>query len=310
MRALATRLVLACALLSGCATPRVAAYVDGQPVPLEELAHRAARYHEGTDARFPLGADARRLREVLSHIIDDRLEAREAARLRVAVTSAEVDRALESVARAHRISRPELLAEAKRQGLSEGEYREELARQVLDGKLVAPLANGLVVDEVDRQLAYREYVRERVADHRVVVQMVSLQVKSPGGEAEMRLADDIVQRVRAGGDFCAEVQAHGTALERSPEREGCGTLEPQPVERFLPPIVTALRAMQPGDVSLPVRAAPDAIVALRLVGPAPIPRYDAVRDEIAEKAWATKLERARRAWLDGLRAHARIDIRL
>ena len=69
-------------------------------------------------------------------MIDERLEEMVADRAHVSVSSDEIDAALRQVAAAADVSVPRLLIAALRQGLTEQVYRDELRRQILEGKLV------------------------------------------------------------------------------------------------------------------------------------------------------------------------------
>jgi peptidyl-prolyl cis-trans isomerase SurA len=125
----------------GAIVERVVAVVGERPILLSDLLHRAephlARIRDAAldDARR-VAAESTLHRELLERMIDERLEEVAADRAHLAVSPDEIDAALRNIATAARISVPELVEEAKRQGLAEQAYRDELRRQILEAKLL------------------------------------------------------------------------------------------------------------------------------------------------------------------------------
>lgn len=141
---------------------RVIAVVGREPILASELHARATPFL----ARVPAGAsqaeraamEQKLFRELLDKVIDERLEEREAERVHLTVAPDEIDRALASVAARNGMSVPRLLEEARTSaGLDERAYREEVRRQILEGKLLMSLpgARKLQVSdaEIDARLA-------------------------------------------------------------------------------------------------------------------------------------------------------------
>jgi peptidyl-prolyl cis-trans isomerase SurA len=75
-------------------------------------------------------------KELLARMVDETLEAAFAAAGHVGVTPDEVDHAEAAVAQQNSLRVDQLEDEALKQGLSRRDYRAEIARQVLEGKLV------------------------------------------------------------------------------------------------------------------------------------------------------------------------------
>jgi len=118
---------------------RVVAVVGERPIFMSELHARARPYllrvHEDDPSRAA-AIEPLILRELLERMIEERLEEDAAIQAHLVVTPEEIDAALAYVARTANLDIPTLLAAAKAQGLSEGEYRDELRRQILEGKLL------------------------------------------------------------------------------------------------------------------------------------------------------------------------------
>jgi len=75
--------------------------------------------------------------DILARMIEDVLVAREARRLNLDVRPAEIEQAKEWIAKQNKISRAELEAEVRKQGVGKEEYEAELHRQLLAEKWVA-----------------------------------------------------------------------------------------------------------------------------------------------------------------------------
>jgi peptidyl-prolyl cis-trans isomerase SurA len=80
----------------------------------------------------------------------------------------------------------------------------------------------------------------------------------------------------------------------------------------LPPEVdAALLAMEPGEVTAPLRVG-DAWLVLTLVerSASELPEYEKAKQQLQTRVYAEKMDLARRQWLDGLRKRTHVDIRL
>lgn len=138
---------------------RIVAVVDESPIFLSELRQRARPYL----LRAP-SADAKEaaLRDVLQQLIDDRLEQKEADKAHIKVAPDEIDAGIQQVAKQAKLTPAELIVEAKKQGLSEADYRESIGRQILEGKLIQLRVSGRVrVTETDARAVYARFVKER-----------------------------------------------------------------------------------------------------------------------------------------------------
>jgi peptidyl-prolyl cis-trans isomerase SurA len=133
----------------GAIVERVVAVVGERPILLSDLLHRAephlARIRDAAldDARRA-AAESTLHRELLERMIDERLEEVAAERAHLAVSPDEIDAALRNIATAAGLSVFALVAEAKRQGLAEQAYKDELRRQILEAKLLELRVRGRV----------------------------------------------------------------------------------------------------------------------------------------------------------------------
>ena len=122
------------------AVDRIVAVVGDTAITLSELRDRARPFLEVVqkkgNAVDVARAEAEMNRALLDRMIDEALEAHEAAKLKITVSTEEVDAGLRAVAAQNKLTVVDVLREAKLHGMSEPRYREEIGRQILEGKLL------------------------------------------------------------------------------------------------------------------------------------------------------------------------------
>jgi len=130
---------------------RLVATVDARAIFRSDLTGRAGPYIATLPAAEQ--SDPKRinqlLHELLEQMIDEHLVAQDCLRAQISVEPHEVDRAIDEVAKANKMSVKELLTAAKQQGLTEDGYKAEVRRQILDMKwstlLLRPRVNAPIV---------------------------------------------------------------------------------------------------------------------------------------------------------------------
>lgn len=160
-------LVLATAVLAASLAPSVAradeaprARVARAPVPLDgvaavvedvfifrsEIAHRT-KHFEAKLSRDPVKRRAELVeleKQILARLIDEVLMTRDAAKLHLEVTDAEVNAGIASVAESNKVSRKELEVEVLKVGYTLAEYQEEIRRQIIEQKWLLTRATGKI----------------------------------------------------------------------------------------------------------------------------------------------------------------------
>ena len=297
---------------------RVVAVVAERPILLSDVRQRARPFLFrilATTAGAPQRAahETEMFRELLNRMIDDRLEEHAADQAHLAVTPDEVDRALKNVAGQAKVTVSELMAEAHRQGLSEQDYRDEIRRQVLEGKLIQLRVRGRVhVTEQDALMSYDRWVRDYEAQPPVDVRIISMRIP-PGAtdvviDAQVKLAEQIVARARHGENFCKLVKQYSASA--STIHPACGSTGPQPMDALQAPIQEAIRGLKEGDTAEPMRFGNDAILVVQLGKQPKAPPFEEVRDAMSERALGEAMERERKRWLQELRRGVYVDVRL
>jgi peptidyl-prolyl cis-trans isomerase SurA len=308
---------------------RVVAVVGDRPILLSDLRARARPFLIQIAQRVPPGpqqaaAESQVFKELIEKMIDEELESQAAEKARVTVTSDEVDAAIRNVAGLQNIPVPDLMKAAARSGLSEQDYRDEIRRQLLEGKMLQLRVKGRVrITEEDVKAMFDRTVREEKRRREYHPAWVVLRVPAGSSlaarEERVALARSIAQRARAGEDFAeiakrfsddvATREAGGDLGIRAPVGSPSAAQGKHPV--LSPDLEAVALALEPGQVADPIPIA-DAIVVIKLVSrqPSRYTTYEAAKPEMLQRLQAEILEKAKRKWLDELKSRTHLDVRL
>ncbi len=299
---------------------RVVAVVGERSILLSDLKHRARPYlfHIYGSTQNPTQQAAQETemyREVLNRMIDDRLEEQAADKAHLTVTADEIDRGIKQKADSINLSTRQLLAEAKRQGLSESDYRDEIRRQVLEGKLVQLRVMSRVrVTEEDARAAYAHWLKESkeqggeaVVDVRILARRVPQGATDADVAATETFARELAERARHGEDFCKLVEQY---TEDPSTKATCGSRGLQQVVNLLAPIADAIAGLKKGQVAEPVTFGREAVLVIQVARPPGVPLFEEVREPMRDRAMGEVIERQRKAWLQELRRGVYVDVRL
>jgi peptidyl-prolyl cis-trans isomerase SurA len=326
-------LVAGSAALAATATParativeRVVAVIGERPLLWTELLHRAAatRVQIRMQTRDPnvISAQEQEMyKELLDRMIEDRLEEQQADKAHITVTPEEIDRGITNIAaqaqqqQGRPVTAADVLGEVRRRGLSEQDFREEIRRQILEGKLIELRVRPRVrVTEQDGRAAYQHWVTEmqnqQLVDVRLLVKRVLPGSTPQQSQAVLALAQTLSHQAQSGQDFCQLILQY---TDDPSTRDTCGTHGPQPFRDLFPAIQDLVKTVKPGAVSeaTPIRIGNDDVVVVAMPMPqARVPAYEEVKNEMNQRAMLEGLDHARKLWLEELKHNVYIDIRL
>jgi len=305
---------------------RVVAVIGDRPVLWTELLHRATPTRvqirlQTRDPNMISVQEQEMYKELLQRMIDDRLEEREADRAHVTVTEEEIDRGIANIAtqaqaqQGHPVTANDVFDEVRRRGLSEQDFRDEIRRQILEGKLIELRVRPRVrVTDGDARAAYQHWAQEMKDQEPVDVRILALRVPTtwtkPQIEARSALAEELVRRAREGEDFCRLIAQYSDDVST---KDTCGSHGAQPIANLLPAIQQAVQTMQAGSISDPIAVTvgqEQVLVVLMPLGQSRIPPFDEVKSEMTQRALLDGIERVRKQWLEELRRNVYIDVRL
>jgi peptidyl-prolyl cis-trans isomerase SurA len=301
---------------------RIVAVVGERPILLSDLRQRGRPHLWRIAASTPnptqqAAQESEMFRELLNRLIDETLEENAAGKAHITVSPEEVDNGIRQVANQTKLQPKDVINEAKKQGLTEQDYRDEIRRQVLEGKLIQLRVRGRVrVTDQDARAAYVRWQKDITQQHPVDLKIIVLQI-APGTSAETAaarevLAQDIVMRARRGEDFCALVKQ----FSQDPSTVNtCGSRGLVPMAALFPELQQVATTLKTGETSEPIPfrdpMGNTAILVVQLANANPsLPPFDQVKDQMMERAFGDATERQRKLWLTELRRGVYIDVRL
>jgi peptidyl-prolyl cis-trans isomerase SurA len=308
---------------------RVVAVIGDRPILLTELRARAKVFLLEIAKKMPPGpqqaaAESQIFKELIERMIDDELEGQAADKAKITVTSVELDKAIGDLAAQQGSTVQDLVRSAQRSGLSEQDYRDELRRQLLEGKMLQlRIGDRLRITEEDLKGMFDRTLREERKRREYHPRWIVLHLP-PGSTADALseregLAREIAKRVRAGEDFGELARRYS---DDSATRQLGGDLDvyaPQGAPQvqsgrrhaLAPALDAAVQNLEPGQITEPIQVA-DALVIVQLVErqPSHYTTYEAAKQEMFLRLRAEKLEKAKRRWLEELKSHTHIDVRL
>ncbi len=237
----------------------------------------------------------------------------------------ELDGAIKNVAQSQNMSVPELVHEARlRSGMTEQEYREEIRRQILEGKMLQLRVKGRVrITEEDVKVMYEKTVREERKKREYHASWIVLRIL-PGSSREAlterrSLAADLVRRARKGEDFAALARTYSDDTATRPDGGDLGIRAPQGTQAaasgkravLAPELEAVVINLEPGEIAEPLEAG-DALVILMLQSrqASRYTTYDAAKQEMLQRLQTDILEKAKRKWLEEIKGKTHLDVRL
>jgi peptidyl-prolyl cis-trans isomerase SurA len=304
---------------------RVVAVVGEHAILLSDMRQRARPFLLQIQQKVPPGAqqaaaESELYKHLLQKMVDDRVEQQAAEKAHLSVTTDEIDAGIRNVANQQALTVEQLVDEAVKTGLSAQEYRDEVRRQILEGKLLQLRVRGRVrVTEDDIKAMYAKLQRDERGrlDYRLA--WIVLRVL-PGSSAEARadrenLAERIAATARRGVDSHGDIVEFG-ALARSfsddaPTRLVGGDLGQHKPGDLAQVIEDEAQKLDVGGVSAPVRFKND-IVILKVIWrePSQLPALENARDELMQRTYAEQMDKARKQWLEEMRRGTYVDVRL
>ena len=296
---------------------RIVAIVGERAILLSDLRERAQPFLAQIHQQVPQGAQrnaaiSQLYKGLLQKMVDEEIEQKAAIQAKVAVTPREVEEALARVAAQNGVTVDKLLSEARRTGLDDSAYRDELRRQLLQTKLINVRLQGRIrVSEDDLLKAYRaiELEERDKLSYRAAWIVVAVPEGLPAAEARGRRAlAERIARDAERGDFAALAQIHSD----DPSTKASGGILPYSKLAETPPVFRrVLAGLEVGRVAGPL-SVPGGYAVVKLVEreESSLPPYEEAKNELAQRVYMEKMTTARRTWLDGLRRQQHVEVRL
>ncbi len=287
----------------------IAAQVGSEIVLISEVTQVAAPAEAQLRKRGASDADIARLRaEVLERMIERALIRQVVKRAELDATEAEVDDAVDAIAKENGLTLEQLRESVEAQGMPFDVYRERIRSEIEQSKVV----NGMVASKVHVEDAeVRALYRERFADQptggdelHVRHLLVTFDPEQPATRAaacaQVRQA---LGRIRAGEPFEAVASE---VSEVAPERGGdIGWLHTRSLAEWMRPTVESLEAGQTSDVlETPFGCNLLQVVEKRSYQPI---SYDDARDPLRRQLFNERMSTEYARFLENLRSKTYIE---
>jgi peptidyl-prolyl cis-trans isomerase SurA len=309
---------------------KIVAVVGDDAVLLTEVRTRCAPVLRAIAKGVPAGpqrtAESDAMKDMLGRMVNEILTQQAADRLKVTVSQQELDKQLGVIAAGQKMTVPELVRSMEeRSGFSEIEYRAEIRRQMLEGKLLSQRVRGrLRITEEDLKNAFARSVREEreLREYRVswIVLKVPADATPAVVEALEAKAKEIRQKLELGEPFAdlalaysddpttrekgGDLGVHAPIKSKAAQTRRRNALAKDIEERLIP--------LEPGQFTDAFRFQ-DAFLIMTLTGRAPSTRFttfDAAKEEMAARVQNELLLREKTAWLEELKKRTFISVRL
>ena len=142
--------LLAPATAEAVVVERIVAVVGDDAIFLSELRGRGSPFLRQIVKQVPGGperaaAESKMYKELLERMVEELLETQAAERAKVTVSSEEIDAAFKNIAGSQGMTVAQLYEMTfKRSGLTEAAYRDEIRRQLLEGKMLSQRVRGRI----------------------------------------------------------------------------------------------------------------------------------------------------------------------
>jgi len=243
------------AVVSAELVDRIVAVVNDEVISLYELDQVAEPYIEQVQgSQYPSDVERQLVFEVrqkvLSQLIDQTLTDQELERQGIHVDENEIDNAIERVKESRYITDEQLRQSLEEQGITYGEYRDRIKKQILRARLVnREIKSKIVITDEDVRRYYEENREFYAGQTEYHLRNVFVRLNSFATESDRSQARDFLEAVRRelenGASFEAVVERYkssGAGIESS----DLGFFKLEDLSRDLQQV---LRDMRAGEVT-------------------------------------------------------------
>ena len=196
---------------------RVVAVVGEHAILLSDMRQRARPFLFQIQQRVPAGAqqaaaESEMFKQLLERMVDERVEQQAAEKAHLTVTAEEIDAGLKNVASQQGLTIERLIEEAGKTGLTPQEYRDEVRRQIMEGKLLQLRVRSRVrLTEDDVKATYTRLVRAERS--KLDYRLAWIVLRVPPGTSSLARADREALGERLSATARAGVDNHGNRIE-------------------------------------------------------------------------------------------------
>ncbi|MFO0554983.1 MAG: peptidylprolyl isomerase [Polyangiaceae bacterium] len=309
---------------------KIAAVVGDDAILFSDVRARATPLLRVIARQVPPGpqrtaAESQVYKDLILRMVEELLEVQAAERLKITVLPEEIDAAINNVAASQRMTPQQLFeAAAERSGMTELEYRAEIQRQLLEGKLLSQRVRGRIrITEEDLKNAFQRTLREERERREYRPLWIVLRLPQDATPEDTKKRDDlaasIYKQLKDGTSFAELAKAYSDDTKSAAKGGDLGIHAPirtQAAQSGKRPalaedIEAHIMPLEPGQFSEPFHFA-DAIliVGLQSRQPSRYTTLEAAKEEMTSRVQNEILARERTVWMDELKKRTYVDIRM
>ncbi|MBU0673548.1 MAG: SurA N-terminal domain-containing protein [Proteobacteria bacterium] len=291
---------------------RVVAVVNDEVITLTELLLQEKEILPPTGENLegqlkPGGISPEVRRKILTDLIDRILIRQQARKFNLAVSTQDIDEAIDRISRENGKSVPELMTALGQAGISEAMYRNQLSDQILKSKIISYEISSKIVISEEKALQYYTdtYTINQTAEGYHILQM-GFTWNGPlalsGGKAEAQIRAERVHGMALEGQNFSQL---ALAFSELPSAKDGGNLGIITTDEMSESMQNLLKDMEPGRISQIIEVQDSLqffmVVSINTGGTTRYAPFEAVQDEINSILYKAEVEKRYNDWLDAIR---------
>ncbi len=289
---------------------RIVAIVNNEIITFHELEKALKNYRSSVTGK---GEQEEFQKQVLFHLIDQKLVDMQIKRLGIQIASDEVDKAIARIKQEQGINSPEVFSAALlKEGLSEAEFRNKIKEQILRYRLISREIGSKIVIPEDRIKEYYQKNKSKFQKtegvHLAHILLTISEKSSPEEIARQKKnGEEILGRLKKGEDF-AEL---ARKFSQDPSATQGGDLGMFVLEEIEPALQKVISGLKPGEFSSVIQS-PNGWQIIKLIdikGAKEI-SFDEVRGRIQEQLFQEEVDQRFVQWLQKIKDRSYIKVLL
>ena len=295
---------------------RIVGVVNDDVILQSELKLRVVAAEDELDElKDPVAAAERRRQledALLDSMIAEQLIAQQAAELKLKVTNAEVDKALDEVRKQNKVTAEQLERALREEGFTMAQYRSDVKRQILRLKVInVAVRSRIQISDTEIQEAYERKQRQGGATSEVRASHIFIEVPDTADQAVVHeaqgRAEALAVRAKGGEDFAAMAKA---VSEDPATKEDGGDLGWIGHGMLPGELDKVLFEMKVGEVRGPLLGESGFhIMKLTDTRKKELKPLAEIKEKLREELYQAELKRQTKNWIDELRKKAYIKRR-
>jgi peptidyl-prolyl cis-trans isomerase SurA len=232
---------------------RIVAVVNDDVITLTELNSSLKPYAEKIRSLgYPKEKEQQLLfkvrKEILDHLINEKIEDQEIKRSKVEISEEQIDRTIERIKETNFLTDEQLRAALAKDGMTMEEYREKIKGQILRERLVnLKVKSKIVITKEDIRAYYEKHIDEYVGKPKYHLRNIILKVPLFTDDTKKleikKKMDAILEKLKSGESF----EALAAKYSESPAASDGGDLGKFEFDSLSPQLQKAIEKIKPGE---------------------------------------------------------------